>query len=268
MKLLFPRIIWLVPALIATLALTLGTALAHEGREVEGYRFVVGWTDEPAYEGFKNGVEVRVTMEAHMPEDAPKAMPQGTDGGDYHSGSDDGGNGTSAYSMAMGQGMSMDHGEAIPVEGLEESLQVEVTHVPTGGSRVVSLYPTRNDPGHYTATLLPTAPGVYQFRVFGTIEGTPIDESFRSRGGGGGFDDINSSADLHFPDTLPEIRELESAIRGALNTAEQAQDLALAAASEDDGGSTSGVLVIVALVLGALGLATGAGSILFALRRR
>ena len=33
-----------------------GPALAHEGREVGGYSFVVGFGDEPAYAGFKNSV--------------------------------------------------------------------------------------------------------------------------------------------------------------------------------------------------------------------
>jgi hypothetical protein len=31
-------------------------ALAHEEREIGRWRFVVGWGDEPAYAGFKNGV--------------------------------------------------------------------------------------------------------------------------------------------------------------------------------------------------------------------
>lgn len=37
------------------------TATAHEGREVGEVHLVVGWGDEPAYVGFKNSVQVRVT---------------------------------------------------------------------------------------------------------------------------------------------------------------------------------------------------------------
>ena len=92
---------------------------------------------------------------------------------------------------------------------------VEVTHVATEASKVLSLYPTRGVPGRYTAVLIPTTLGVYQFSVRGTVEGTQIDESFLSKGGGGGFNDIRSAADLQFPETLPQIRELESAVRGS-----------------------------------------------------
>ena len=115
------------------------------------------------------------------------------------------------------------------MEGLEKTLQVEVTHVPSESSKVMDLRAVLNEPGHYAADLIPTAPGVYEFRVFGSAEGTPIDETFISRGGGGGFDDVRSAADLQFPERLPEVREIESAVRGALSTSQQAQDSALQA---------------------------------------
>lgn len=38
-----------------------GTVLAHEGRDVGGYNFVVGFINEPAVEGMLNGVSLRVT---------------------------------------------------------------------------------------------------------------------------------------------------------------------------------------------------------------
>lgn len=38
-----------------------GLAGAHEHREVAGHEIVVGWRDEPAFAGFKNGVSFRVT---------------------------------------------------------------------------------------------------------------------------------------------------------------------------------------------------------------
>lgn len=36
-------------------------ALAHERRDVGPYRMTVGWADEPAYTGFKNGVQARLS---------------------------------------------------------------------------------------------------------------------------------------------------------------------------------------------------------------
>ena len=151
------------------------------------------------------------------------------------------------------------HGGAPVVEGLESTLQVEVTYVPTGASRVVNLSADVNEPGRYTADLLPTTPGVYEFRVFGAIEGMQVDETFASYGGGGGFDDIRPLAELQFPEELPSARELESAVRGAISTAEQARDAA------EEG---PGVLPIVALALGLSGAVLGVVGLVVGLRRR
>ena len=226
---------WLVVAVVALMGLAAGAAFAHEGRDVEGHNLVVGWVEEPAYEGLKNGVEIRVTKVA---------------GG-----------------SPVGHGGSTGHGDAsetVGVEGLGETLRVEVTHVATEASRVLSLYPTRGVPGRYTAVLIPTAPGVYEFRVRGAVEGTQIDESFFSKGGGGGFDDIRSAADLQFPETLPQTRELESAVRGALETAQRAQDTALALSQEDE--DPVGALLILAMSLGAAGACLGAAGLVAAVR--
>ena len=253
------RMLWLVPVLLGLWGLTLGTALAHEGREVDEYSLNIGWVDEPAYEGFMNGVELRVTKMA-QPDVSEES-------GDHHDGDDsDSGDG---MSMSM-EGMSSGgHGDAVGLSGLQETLQVEVTHVASGASVVLDLYPDRLEAGRYTADLIPTALGVYEFRVFGTIEGAAVDQSFLSLGGGGGFDDIRSSVGLHFPEELSSARELESAVRGAVSLAEHAQDVAISAleGSQDDDGATI-ILLIVALALGALGLVSGAGGILFALRKR
>ena len=274
------RIIWLVPTMLTVLGLTLGTALAHEGREVGEYRFNVGWIDEPAYEGFKNGVEVRVTKVAQgngMPSEHEEQSMSTNEEGDHHGddendssmSEDEGHDQDASAGMSMGQGMGAQHGGDAPVASLEESLHVEVTHVASEASRVLDLYADANEPGRYTAALIPTTPGVYQFRVFGEVEGTPVDQAFLSKGAGGGFDDIRPSTSLQFPEQLSGPRELASAVRGALNTAQQAQDAALAASSEDDNdGSDASILTIVAIVLGALGLASGVGGAVFALKRR
>ena len=160
-------------------------------------------------------------------------------------------------------------GVAVPVEGLEGSLQVEVTHVATDASRIIDLQAAWGDPGHYVAGLIPTASGVYEFRVFGTIEETNIDETFVSQGGGGDFDDIQSSSELQFPEQLPEMREVVSAVQGARNIAQQAQDTALAVQAEgtNAGGGGTG-LAIVALIIGIAGAVLGAGGVFLALRAR
>ena len=67
---------------------------------------VVGFAIEPAYEGQKNGVELRVSE---------------------------------------GEGDA-----AVPVEGLQETLQVEVTHVESGISQIMPLRAVFGSPGRYT----------------------------------------------------------------------------------------------------------------------
>lgn len=160
-----------------------------------------------------------------------------------------------------------DEGVAVPVEGLESSLQVEVTHAATGVSRTFDLEAAWGDPGHYVAGLIPTASGVYEFRIFGTIEGTPIDETFVSAGGGGDFDDIQPSAGLQFPEQLPELREVVGAAQGAREIAQQAQDAALAAQADGDGDGGN-ALVVVALIIGIVGALLGAGGIYLAVQAR
>ena len=232
MQLVTNKRYWLAAAVAALLSLATGTVLAHEGREVGDYSINIGWIVEPAYEGFLNGVELRVNR-----------VMEGDD--DHH------GDGTPVADDH--------HGDSSAVKGLENTLQVEVTYVPTGASRVVNLSADLNEPGRYTAAMLPTTPGVYEFRVFGAIEGMQVDETFASYGGGGGFDDIRPLAALQFPEELPSNRELESAVRGAISTAEEARD------SADEG---SGVLPIVALALGLSGAVLGVVGLVVALRRR
>jgi hypothetical protein len=149
-----------------------------------------------------------------------------------------------------------------PVEGLQDTLQVEITYVSTGASRTMELRSPFGQPGYYVADFIPTSPGHYRFRFFGTIEGMAFDETYESRSGGGNFDDINPSGELQFPEEVPSARELESAVRGVETTANEA----LAAAEENSGGSST--LAIVAIVLAIVGIAVGGAGIVIARRPR
>ncbi len=255
MRLIFNKRYWLAAAVAAVLGLAVGTAVAHEGREVGDYRVNVGWTVEPAYEGFPNGVEVRVIKVVES-------------GGDDHHGEstatahDHNGESTATAHDHNGESMAAaddHHGDSGAVKGLENTLQVEVVYVPTGASRVVTLSADADEPGRYTADLIPSTPGVYELRVFGAIEGMPVNETFASHGGGGDFDDILSPVALQFPEELPSAREMESAVRGAINTAEEARDAA------EEG---PGVLPIIALAFGAAGMVLGTVGLVIGLRRR
>jgi hypothetical protein len=208
----------LIALLLTVLGLTTRPVLAHERREVGAYQLVVGFLTEPAFEGLKNGVDLRVLdRETHQ-----------------------------------------------PVEGLERTLQVELMYVPSGAAKVLRLRTIYREPGHYTADLIPTVPGHYRFRFFGSLGETAVNATFESRAGGGQFDDVDAAADLQFPERLPALREMQSAIRGTQQTAQQAQDAALAAQA---GLSSAQTLALIGAVLGALGLATGVGAVITARKR-
>lgn len=324
-------------ALAAAVALTATAtagALAHEGRESAGYEVVVGFLNEPAYEGYLNAVFLEVTKGESQPGaqeshdmaggqmsdvtahggifvstpfedgDAFEAeIPHGLDGMTipYHSHIDpdiagsievtrdapeairveielhaDGAvppmlrvqPGTTIVFLnrtgepqLIASGMHTDEAHAAaglsgPVTGLEDSLQVEVTHISSGQSTVMALAPLFEHPGAYTADFIPTQPGGYRFRFFGSIEGQPFDESFES--GANTFDAVQSRAAAQFPVTLPSVRELEGVVRSSQASAEEALDEAAGAR----------VIGIVGVVVGALGLTTAAAAIALAVRSR
>ncbi len=150
--------------------------LAHEGREVGNYTIEIGWREEPAYTGLMNGPEITVVRHSdegdHEGEVTPEPESEHTD-------------------------TEADHEEAESngVIGLEDTLQIEVTFGPA--SRTVNLRPIVSEPGHYTADLIPMRPGDYTFRVFGTIEGTEVDETFSASDGQ--FSTAEPIEDIQFP---------------------------------------------------------------------
>lgn len=138
----------------------------------------------------------------------------------------------------------------VQVSGLEKTVQVEITHVPTGKMKTVPVSAVFNAPGRYTAPILPTAPGRYQFRFFGTIEGKAIDEKFVS--GPNTFNDVNLATDVQFPDPAPQMREITGVVSTAQRNAQAAGEQAQAA---DDAVASARRLAIIGIALGAIGAA-------------
>ena len=308
------------------LTLTAPTALAHEGREVHGFELVVGFVNEPAFEGLPNGVslvvekpapqhthgelftstpikpggsyELTVTHElagqtisyhSHLvPEnegvvtvshDAPEAgvVEVAIEHGANHpreitvrpgttivwvNQTDELQTVTSGFhtsaDAAPGQASHAAEEEQghVAVTGLEVTLQVEVTHAGTGDSTVRRLRPVFGADGAYAADLIPTVPGQYSFRFFGSIEGEDVDELFES--GPGTFDDVQDQANLHFPLTLPSARELTGVVEAAQRDALDAQGAI--------GGARA--LGLIGLIVGAGGLAVAATALIVSARRR
>lgn len=141
------------------------------------------------------------------------------------------------------------------IEGLDTTLKVEVTHVASDVSTVMDLHTVPGEPGHYTADFIPTVPGQYRMRFFGTIGADSVDESFDS--GSGTFSDVVAAADFQFPQPVPQAREFENAIRGAQESVAATQDSA----------ATATLMAAAALALGAIGAAAGILALLTVRRR-
>jgi hypothetical protein len=59
---MFKRTGWAAVLGVAlTMVVGVGTALAHESRDVGEYTFVVGFLDEPVYAGLKSGLDLRIS---------------------------------------------------------------------------------------------------------------------------------------------------------------------------------------------------------------
>lgn len=89
-----------------------------------------------------------------------------------------------------------DAGEDAPFPTeIEVSLQAEVSFGPE--TITIPMRQQWQSPGHYIADLVPTLPGDYSFRVFGTIGGTAVDELFSSADGE--FSSVEPANDIMFP---------------------------------------------------------------------
>jgi hypothetical protein len=139
-------------------------AEAHETRDIADghYQIVVGFMNEPVFGGDKSGLEFWVT-------EVSAATPAaGADG----------------------------ETEGAPVEGLVETLQAEVIY--EDQTMALPLSPKFGEPGGYYSVFFPTASeGDYTFRIYGTIDGTEIDETFTS--GPETFGPIQDPEPLRFP---------------------------------------------------------------------
>lgn len=154
------------------------SALAHEGREVGDYELHFGWQVEPAFSYQLNGPEVYISL--HSDTESEEAE------------------------------------EAPFPEDIEVSLQVDVTFGPE--TITLTMEPVFGETGHYAADLIPTLPGDYSFRLYGTVGDTAVDEVFTSADGQ--FSSIEPSTDVMFPqagaidiaELLARIEALEARI--------------------------------------------------------
>ena len=117
-----------------------------------------------------------------------------------------------------------------PVDGLAGTLQAEVSR--DGEAKTIPFVPMGD--GVYEASFVPTATGDYTFRVFGDIEGNPVDESVTS--GPQTFNSVDPLTAHEFPATTAG-NEAQTELASAQEAANQAR-----------------LIAVVSLVVGALAL--------------
>ena len=159
-------------------------------------------------------------------------------------------------------GTSQSASVANRVTGISETLKVELTHISTSSTREMSLTELADDPGHYVAEFVPTAPGDYRMRFFGSIEGNAIDETFDS--GPDTFDTVIPSDAIQFPVVLESNREIQNATRGALDAV---QDLETDLEATSSNASTGMIIGIIGIVFGAIATGISVFAITIARRR-
>jgi hypothetical protein len=86
------------------------------------------------------------------------------------------------------------------VEGLEKTLQAEVTFGGTTKAQPVTIAARFGMPGRYQGFVLPTRTGDYTFHIVGMVGTMKIDEKFES--GPGRFGAIESTDALQYPSKL------------------------------------------------------------------
>jgi hypothetical protein len=106
----------------------------------QDYLIVIGSLNEPIFVDDKSGVDLRV-----LRADSNNPMNSSAEG-------------------------------AAPVEGLEETLQVELGA--GNNTKVLQLEPAFGEPGAYEAPFYPTVATTITYRLFGTINNTPVDLTF------------------------------------------------------------------------------------------
>jgi hypothetical protein len=201
----------------AILLVNVPSAWAHEHRILtignQQVELVVGWVNEPAYVDEVNSVD----FWAHY---INSTCPQG----------------------------SVD--TVCPVYGLDQSLQVQVM---TGGqSQILTFSPNLSNDvpplfyGEYTASLMPTVPGSISFRLFGNVNGTPVNETFSC--GPTTFECVDPATEIQFPQQIPSGHDLQVGLTNVQSQVAQMQNEI----------QTAYIVAAVGVVVGIIGIAVGA----------
>lgn len=232
-------------ALLSTGAFT-APAFAHQRQLYtigdKDYLIVIGSLNEPAFVDDKTGVDLRVLN---------------ADPGDPMN------------SRAAG---------ATPVTGLEQTLKVEIGS--GDKKKEMPLEPVFNSPGQYSAPFYPTIATTYTYRVFGTINNTPVNLTFSCTPAGeagaqpdnstvavsegvvrkgmtGGYGCFESRTDAGFPEQYMQNNDVSKAIAQVKSDVASIKAPPATASSSGDNNNSSGI-EWAGIGLGVVGIAIGA----------
>ena len=194
--------------------------LTINGQQVE---FVVGWVIEPPYVDEVNSVD----FWAHY---INATCPRGT------------------------------VSTSCPVYNLDQSLQVQVI---TGGqSQVLTFSPNLSNDvppvfnGEYTANIEPTVAGSYSFRIFGNVNGVPVNETFTC--GPTTFECVDPPSEVQFPQQIPAGHDLQVGLANLQSQVAQLQSDV----------RTAYTVAGVGVVVGIIGVSVGAVALTRSKKRR
>jgi hypothetical protein len=119
------------------------------------------------------------------------------------------------------------------------------------------------DPGNYNADLVPTRPGTWEYRIYGTVGEAEVDETFTS--GPETFGDIQDPAENAFPVGDPNNAELSERIQ---TESDRLATLQSEAENAKDDASSAKTLGLIGIIVGAVGLAAAVTVGAMAMRKR
>jgi hypothetical protein len=212
---------------VLALATSAVAASAHAVFTAGKYRVAIGWQNEPSagtdtFVGEQNAIQVFVDV-------ASAGNPNGTPV------------------------------SALNTDCTHPDVQVTVTVGSTTSSPFCPAPAHDGDTGNgrldeYDYPLIPTVVGAYSFHIFGTINGTPIDQKITS--GPTTFDSIADSNSVEFPVAVPAVAALATKVDAVNQRAEHAlaaaQSAASAAANATASAAVATVIAVIAIVVAVL----------------
>ncbi len=209
------------------LATSIAVVSAHYVFTAGRYRVAIGWQFEPSsgtdtYVGAQNAIQVFIDVASA---DNPKGTPVSTLNQDCT-------HPDFQVTVTVGSTTSSPYCPGLVYDG------------DTGNGRL----------DEYDYPVIPTVVGTYTFHLFGSINGTPIDQKVTS--GPTTFDSIADSSSVEFPVAVPAAAALATKVdavnQRAGSALASAQSAATAASDAKSSASSATLLAIIALVVAVL----------------